>query len=537
MDETVILVDEKDKFLGYAPRVECHTGKGRRHRAFVTLLFNSKGQVLLQKRKHKLFDGLWDLTAISHPLHVVKGNKSLEGFKSNKGRDESYQEASDRALLKEMGTSHVTVRKVGAFNYFARDGKNCENEYCAVLIGDFNGKFKISKDEVYEAKWVQFEDFITDIAKNPKNYTVWAKEASTILVEARGVNFWADLEKFKKSFSPYLKNYFTKRKSFARNYPKLVQRYYLESEDFMEGGKGLRPYLVWLGYRLGESQIVKVPPGGRAGKVKSESGKEKVLSVCLAVELVHNWFLIHDDIIDQSKTRRKKPTLHMRFAKDYGAYYGLSQAILTGDLLLLEAIKLLGDDVLVDNWIETIFGEGLDVWYEHEKANLDNIMQVIDLKTAKYSFVGPLLAGAKLGDLKDKAKLKALELFGLYCGRMYQLGDDVMGVFGDEAKMGKSVLTDMQEGKNTLLIYKTKELSSQKQRQRLDLLWGHESSGKREIAEIKQIIIESGAFAWYEEEILKHQEIILKQLPKITNNLLLVQIMRELVGSLVRRKG
>lgn len=528
MDETVILVDEKDKLLGYAPKVECHTGKGRHHRAFATLLFNSKGQVLLQKRKHKLFDGLWDLTAISHPLHLEEGSEGIKSSKGNKGRDETYQEASDRALFREMGISHVTVRKVGAFNYFARDGKNCENEYCAVLTGDFNGKFKASRDEVYEAKWVEFADFIRDIAKNPNNYTIWAREAVKIVEEIKGMIFWADVEKFKKSFALYSKGYFVKRKNLARRYPKLIQRYYLEAEDFMDGGKALRPYLLSVGYRVSQSQ---------SQSKKRVVDLKKILPACLAVELAHNWLLVHDDIIDQSKTRRRKPTIHTRFAKDHGAHYGVSQAILAGDLLLLEAIKLMGADLLVDNWIETIFGEGLDVWYEHQRVNPDDIMQVVDLKTAKYSFVGPLLAGARLGSLKDKTRLKAIEFFGLYCGRMYQLVDDVLGVFGDEAKMGKSVLTDMQEGKNTLLIYRTKELASQQQRQRLDLLWGNESSGKSEVAEIREIIMESGAFALYEGEILKYREMAAAQIPKITNDALLRKIMIELVSYIEMRRS
>ena len=79
-EQQLLLVDEKDEFLGqYAPRSACHTGKGLHHRAFAVCLFNKSGQILLQKRKHKLWDNFWDVTAISHPLHLLD-------------RDESYQE-------------------------------------------------------------------------------------------------------------------------------------------------------------------------------------------------------------------------------------------------------------------------------------------------------------------------------------------------------------------------------------------------------------------------------------------------------------
>lgn len=173
-EQTLILVDENDNFQGYALREECHQGEGKRHRAFVTLLFDSQNQVTLQKRKHRLFDNLWDLTAISHPLHIEK--KSTKGTRSTKsrGRDESYQEASDRALKKEMGIGHVAIKKVGAFNYFAQDGENCENEYCAVLVGRYAGEYKPNENEVYEIKQMALAEFAKDIQKNPSKYTPWA---------------------------------------------------------------------------------------------------------------------------------------------------------------------------------------------------------------------------------------------------------------------------------------------------------------------------------------------------------------------------
>ena len=110
MRSKVVLVDRQDREIGYSDLESSHQGKGKRHRAFVTLLFDSKNRVLLQRRKHKLFDGLWDFTAISHPIRI-------------NGRTESYQQASDRALKKEMGIGHVSIKKNGGFNYFAKDGE------------------------------------------------------------------------------------------------------------------------------------------------------------------------------------------------------------------------------------------------------------------------------------------------------------------------------------------------------------------------------------------------------------------------------
>src|SRR3989344_7338685 len=105
MPQKLLLVDKNDNLVGFSDIESAHTGKGKRHRAFVTALSDSNGRVLLQRRKHKLFDGLWDLTAISHNLRIG-------------GRNESYQEASDRAIKKDMAIMPVPVKKIGAFTYF-----------------------------------------------------------------------------------------------------------------------------------------------------------------------------------------------------------------------------------------------------------------------------------------------------------------------------------------------------------------------------------------------------------------------------------
>src|SRR3990170_3842538 len=109
MSQKLLLVDKNDNLVGFSDFKSAHTGRGKRHRAFVTALFDSKGRILIQKRKHELFDGLWDLTAISHNLRIG-------------GRNESYQEASDRAIFKELGIKHVEISNIGALNFFAKHG-------------------------------------------------------------------------------------------------------------------------------------------------------------------------------------------------------------------------------------------------------------------------------------------------------------------------------------------------------------------------------------------------------------------------------
>ena len=161
-NQILLLVDENDNFSGkYAKRIDCHTGKGIRHRAFVTLLENSKGEVLLQKRKHALWDGFWDTTAISHNLHL-------------EDHDETYTEAGNRSLLVEMGIPEVDLKNVGGFPYFVEFGKMCENEYCAILLGNYDGVVQPNKDAVYEYKWLDKKAFIQSCINEDEAYTPWA---------------------------------------------------------------------------------------------------------------------------------------------------------------------------------------------------------------------------------------------------------------------------------------------------------------------------------------------------------------------------
>ena len=161
-NQILLLVDEADVFSGqYATRKECHTGNGIHHRAFLVLLENDNKEVLLQKRKHNLWDDFWDITATTHPFHL-------------EDRNETYEEAAKRALQNEMGIKDVKLKNIGGFNYFAKHGDNCENEYCAILVGEYNGEVKASPDLVYHYKWMPKDEFIQECMSSNSSYTPWA---------------------------------------------------------------------------------------------------------------------------------------------------------------------------------------------------------------------------------------------------------------------------------------------------------------------------------------------------------------------------
>lgn len=161
MEQQLILVDEKDKFFGkYASKGKCHFAQGLHHLAFTLMILNDKGEVLLQERKHELWDHFWDLTN-SHPLHLENG------------RDETIKEAVSRCLKGEWGVD-FPVETLFAFNYFAQYKNDfCENEYCYFLLGKYNGEVFPAEKVAYGYKWMLLGKLETDIKTHPETYTPW----------------------------------------------------------------------------------------------------------------------------------------------------------------------------------------------------------------------------------------------------------------------------------------------------------------------------------------------------------------------------
>lgn len=163
-EQMLLLVDKNDRFLGkYAPKSRCHTGKGLHHRAFTIIIQNKSGEILLQKRKHQLWDGFWDLTN-SHPLH------------KKDGRNETYEEAAKRCLKREWGIE-ISLKKLFGFNYFSQEQNFCENEYCLVLLGQYDGKLSPNSQLAYAYKWKSLTKLLKEIKVYSSQYTPWLIQA------------------------------------------------------------------------------------------------------------------------------------------------------------------------------------------------------------------------------------------------------------------------------------------------------------------------------------------------------------------------
>ena len=155
--EILILVDDNDNELGTDTREDCHAGSGKRHRAYTALLFHG-GRMLLQQRSRKklLWPGAWD---VSFTSHVYPG--------------ETYQQAASRRASQELDAEVGELTDVHSFVYFAPQGANAENEFCRVLVGEFDGRIRPNPEEMMSVRWATLSEVRSDIASNPGAYTPW----------------------------------------------------------------------------------------------------------------------------------------------------------------------------------------------------------------------------------------------------------------------------------------------------------------------------------------------------------------------------
>jgi geranylgeranyl diphosphate synthase type I len=231
-------------------------------------------------------------------------------------------------------------------------------------------------------------------------------------------------------------------------------------EDFvLLGGKRMRPAFAYWGYRA-----VTADP--------QDPVDDDILRLFSALELLHACALVHDDVIDESATRRGMPTAHMHFAELHrgrgwrgsAEQFGRSAAILMGDLSLVWAddivagVDLAPPDrsrvqrVWSDIRTEVLGGQYLDIVAESSGAySIESAMNVNTYKTASYTVTRPLQLGAAAA--ADRPDIhRAFHSLGTDLGVAFQLRDDVLGVFGDPAVTGKPSGDDLRSGKRTVLL-------------------------------------------------------------------------------------
>ncbi len=258
------------------------------------------------------------------------------------------------------------------------------------------------------------------------------------------------------------------------------------------GGKQMRPLLLLMAAALFEEKSV-----------------EKAMPAAYAVELFHNFSLIHDDIMDEAAVRRGKPTVHVKF--------GNSTAILSGDVMLVKAYQFLTETAtdklpaLIRIFNETAIGvcEGqqMDMNFESlSTVKLEEYIRMIELKTSILLHgamkMGAIIAGASDNDAEYTAE------FGRTMGIAFQLQDDFLDSFGDEATFGKRIGGDIVQNKKTFLFLKAMELGNDVEKEML-MHWYttavNTAQEEEKIVAVKSIFLSSGAVKAIESEIEKYR--------------------------------
>ncbi|MGW1983952.1 polyprenyl synthetase family protein [Streptomyces collinus] len=264
-------------------------------------------------------------------------------------------------------------------------------------------------------------------------------------------------------------------------------------EEFMVGGKRIRPILTVLGWRA----------------VGGETVPEAVLRVAASLEMFHAFALIHDDIMDDSDTRRGRPTIHRVLAGKAGdgrtERFGLGAAVLLGDLAFTWSDQLLHTAGLTpaqsaavlplvsEMRTEVMLGQYLDLHATGEPTDdVEATLTVNRYKTAKYTVERPLHIGAALAGA-DAAALAACTAFALPLGEAFQLRDDLLGVYGDVRDTGKSRLDDLRAGKNTTLVALALRTADAAQRARLRTLIGDPALDETGAEEVRALFAATGA--------------------------------------------
>ncbi|MDX2133508.1 MAG: polyprenyl synthetase family protein [Saprospiraceae bacterium] len=286
------------------------------------------------------------------------------------------------------------------------------------------------------------------------------------------------------------------------------------------GGKRLRPALTLMAYELfGDDVDVALP-------------------VAWAVELFHNFSLMHDDIMDAAPLRRGQPTVHARWSP--------TTAILSGDALLIQAYRQLAsfaDEPVIPKLLDTFNrvaigvceGQQLDLNFEQRSdVSVNEYLHMIELKTAV------LLGGAlEMGALCARASNEdaaALYEFGCLAGIAFQIQDDLLDTYGDPSKFGKQVGGDIVQNKKTLLVLKTQEVAPESDRMALQRWLNTATTDPAEkIAAVRSLFDRNGIPDMIEAEKEQFRQLAFDRLDAVSASVPRKTALREAVGALLDR--
>ena len=301
------------------------------------------------------------------------------------------------------------------------------------------------------------------------------------------------------------------------------------TQSLLQGGKRFRALFCYWAWRacLSDSSY-------HQSEQEIQDSEQAIAGIAASLEMFHAAALVHDDLLDQSDTRRGAPAIHKRFEtlhkeKSWAGAperFGVAGSVLVGDLMLGWSSEIFGNALLHspnreiesacrDEFslmrVEVMAGQYLDVLEENAAATrpvsegVGRAEKVILYKTAKYSIEAPLRIGAAFAGA-DPAKLSQFTQFGIPLGIAFQLRDDILGVFGDPSVTGKPAGDDLREGKRTVLVALTLEALTERSpsmAESFEELLTSRELDTHQIAFMQKLIKDSGALEKTERMIVE----------------------------------
>lgn len=460
MKEMCMAVDENDRVIDSVSKIDCHRGKGIRHRAFSVLIFDSEGRLLMQQRSSEkiTFPGIWANSCCSHPLDIENENGDpVEGV----------IHASKRKMLQELGiplevSSNWEFNHIGRFEYSCRwDDDWIEHEIDHVLIVRASPNLSINRNEIKDTKWLNHQEIIQMLeGENEWKDAIvapWFRMIWKHFIEPHYPNMDALLSSSsdkivncgrlsinKKSDSNALKSALSKHKEIVeKEIMKSMNKIRQErlhgamTHLFSGGGKRYRAILPRLvGEAIGNAHDGHYTLGS-------------------SIEIIHNFTLVHDDIMDQDPIRRGLNAVHVE--------YDDATAINAGDAMLAVGFEILADseDISPENLkflVQSIgemvrrVAEGQQEDFDFEKRDYVSEEEYIAMIAGKTSAMFETCAetGAKLAGADSKT-VEEMADWGLKLGLCFQLMDDLIDITGDTETLGKPAGSDVVQGKKTLI--------------------------------------------------------------------------------------
>ena len=515
MEELVLCLDSDDNVIDSSSKFITHHGEGILHRAFSVLIFDSEGRLLVQQRSSDkiTFPAVWANSCCSHPLDIDGENTDpIEGVK----------EAARRKLDQELGiprtiTDDWKFHHIGRFEYKCRwDSDWVEQEIDHVLIVEADCEVDFNRNEIQSVDWLDndslirmmerkgrwksqliapwFEaifnnflgsgDFTIDgIISNKKSEIIRCGELSVQHPENSASNVLAALGQHKEVVEGIIQENLSK-----------IQQERLRgamSHLFTGGGKRLRAIMPRL-------------VGDAVG-----NGHQGHYTLGACIEIIHNFTLVHDDIMDQDPIRRGLDAVHVA--------YDDPTAINAGDAMLALGFEMLADSSHIEDsqlrHVVSAIGqmvrhvaEGQQEDFEFEERDSVSEDEYISMIAGKTSAMfetcaetGAILAGA------DSETVANMANWGLNLGLCFQIMDDYIDMTSDTETLGKPAGSDIVQGKRTLIAIHA--LESGAELPTFHKLFGTESTDTSELDIAVQELNDNGSIQYALDRAMEHHRI------------------------------